>query len=121
MQASLFKIGDGWCHGLLFACPVKRRPSLRAFISHGALRRKDIRMRTPAWADKSAIKAIYAECKRLTRRDGPRTWAVDHIIPLHHPWVCGLHVENNLEIVPWAVNQMKGNMWPIEAQLILEF
>jgi len=39
--------------------------------------------------------------------------SVDHIVPLIHPFVCGLHVENNLRIIPLADNIRKSNNhWP---------
>lgn len=37
--------------------------------------------------------------------------AVDHIIPLHHPLVCGLHVLANMRMVPKDWNDRKGSKW----------
>ena len=36
-------------------------------------------------------------------------WHVDHIIPLLHKKVCGLHNANNLQVVPALWNMQKGN------------
>lgn len=36
---------------------------------------------------------------------------VDHIIPLNHPRVCGLHVPWNLRELPSASNFARGNAW----------
>ena len=70
-------------------------------------------MVTPAWADKDAIKQIYAEAKRLTEETGVK-YHVDHIVPLRHPLVCGLHVKENLRIVTANENFNKSNYFTIE-------
>jgi len=65
-----------------------------------------------AWADSSAIKLVYAACTKLTKTTGIKHH-VDHIYPLTSDWVCGLHVENNLQILTEAENITKGNrVWP---------
>lgn len=38
-----------------------------------------------------------------------RKFHVDHIIPLQHELVCGLHVENNLQIISAERNMRKNN------------
>ena len=61
---------------------------------------------TPKWADKKAIKRVY----KFASRHGLH---VDHIVPLNHPLVCGLHCEANLNPVPPYVNLSKSNFtWP---------
>jgi len=38
---------------------------------------------------------------------------VDHIVPVNHPYVTGLHCEANLEIITVAKNEHKSNhYWP---------
>jgi hypothetical protein len=45
---------------------------------------------------------VYKEAKRLGL-------SVDHIVPLHNPMVCGLHVPWNLQLLPLEDNIRKGN------------
>jgi Stc1 domain len=66
---------------------------------------------TPPWANEGAIRAIYAEATRLTRKTGIRH-EVDHIYPLQSNVVCGLHCEANLQILPKIENIRKGNRMP---------
>ena len=63
---------------------------------------------TPPWADLEQIKRIYAACAKITERTGiPHH--VDHVIPLQGENVCGLHVPNNLAIIPAKMNLQKSN------------
>ena len=41
------------------------------------------------------------------------TWHVDHIVPLQHDRICGLHVHNNLQVIPAQVNLSKSNSFVI--------
>jgi hypothetical protein len=66
------------------------------------------RLRMAPWANGAAIRAIYAEAKRLTQQTGIQHH-VDHEIPLQGERVSGLHVETNLRIVTAALNIRKGN------------
>lgn len=62
---------------------------------------------TPWWACYYAkeIARIYREC--------PFGCEVDHIVPLNHPHVQGLHVPWNLQYLPKKANQFKSNNdWP---------
>ncbi len=61
----------------------------------------------PKWADQSKIDAVYTEMKR--KAVNGRRYHVDHIIPIKHPLVCGLHVENNLQVLTARANLVKGN------------
>lgn len=77
-----------------------------------SVRRAKNRMATPLWADKEKIKRIYMHAQLLNCWDGPRA-EVDHIVPLVSDLVCGLHCEQNLQILWKSENSKKGNRyWP---------
>lgn len=61
-----------------------------------------------SWADDEKIKAMYAEARRMTIKTGVR-YEVDHIIPIKHELVCGLHNEFNLQILTGSENARKKN------------
>jgi len=63
---------------------------------------------TPKWANFDAIMDIYKQAKKLTQKTGI-LHEVDHIIPLQNHLVCGLHVENNLQILTREQNRKKFN------------
>jgi hypothetical protein len=64
--------------------------------------------RTPKWADLKAIRKFYDEMHRLTRETGIQHH-VDHTIPLQGDLVSGLHVTENLRVLPGPENLAKGS------------
>lgn len=76
-------------------------------------RRRRFREATPKWANMFFIKEIYELAILRTKMTGLE-WHVDHIIPLRGKLVCGLHVENNLAVVPAKDNLRKSNHFSIE-------
>lgn len=66
-----------------------------------AMRLSALAAATPPWADLKAIKEFYRNC--------PEGFSVDHIIPIRHPLVCGLHVIENLQYIPIRANVLKSN------------
>ena len=69
-----------------------------------------IKYLTPPWANKTVIKQIYQEAKRMTAESGIQ-YEVDHIFPLRGQLVCGLHIETNLRIISRAENNSKTNYY----------
>lgn len=65
-------------------------------------RRAKERTATPAWVDFSAIRSVYERAQAAGMH-------VDHIVPLQHPAVCGLHVPWNLQLLPPETNRRKSN------------
>jgi len=84
---------------------LKSSPSGREYRRCRAKQRKFLRMsRVPLWADLSAIRKIYESAQK-------QGLTVDHIIPLRGELVCGLHVENNLQLLDRDDNIAKGNKY----------
>lgn len=73
-----------------------------------ALRRAALFNATPPWVDRKKLQAVY----RLAVKQGKH---VDHIIPLKHPRVCGLHVPWNLQLLTLSENTRKGNRIILDA------
>ena len=66
--------------------------------------------RTPPWANRKKIERIY-ELAAWTSRITGEQFEVDHVIPLQGNNVSGLHVENNLQVIPRSENRVKNNRW----------
>ena len=71
-------------------------------------RSKRVRQNTPEWSDMSKIAGIYKKAREMSKEQGIQ-YHVDHIVPLNNPLVCGLHVPENLQIIPQWENDSKGN------------
>lgn len=67
---------------------------------------------TPAWANEFFLAEAYELAARRTAATGV-CWEVDHLVPLQGRAVCGLHVENNIAVIPQSINCAKSNRrWP---------
>lgn len=89
---------DAWVEGRVPRLLDKARATISAFRAR------------PKWADLDEIDRIYAQARAITISTGV-AHEVDHVIPLNHPAVCGLHVHANLRVITGAENRRKWNRW----------
>lgn len=66
--------------------------------------------KAPKWANKAKIKEVYAKAAQMRLETG-LDWHVDHVLPIAGKLICGLHVHDNLEIIPASLNKAKRNNW----------
>lgn len=77
-----------------------------------AWRRARMLEATPRWANPFFMEEAYRLAELRTKMLGFK-WHVDHIVPLKSKKVCGLHTENNLQVIPGIENLRKSNThWP---------
>lgn len=76
------------------------------YVQYNRLRRAQMLQAKPKWADDKKLKEIYQNAKKLGL-------TVDHIIPLKHPLVSGLHVPENLQLLSREDNTRKYNKFDI--------
>lgn len=71
---------------------------------HARARGRRVKLATPRWVDRAALREIYRLC--------PDDMVVDHVVPINGDTVCGLHVPWNLQYLTPSENSAKGNRWP---------
>ena len=86
------------------------RPGIE--VAYNAARRARQLQAMPPWADRKAIASIYRMARDKSKETGI-SWHVDHIVPLRHKLVCGLHVAHNLQILPFLENVRKSNKFSV--------
>ena len=103
---------------------VKRNPEKRAasskryvqnnrayYNSYATLRSRYVKQAKPKWVDEEKLMQFYQLAQELGLE-------VDHIIPIKHDLVCGLHVPENLQLLTRSENAMKGNKFKIDADVV---
>lgn len=76
-------------------------------------RRLKFKKSIPVWFEKQDILNLYKEARTLEDMDGIKRH-VDHIVPITHHLVCGLHCLDNLRIIPAVENLKKKNRFDSE-------
>ena len=79
-------------------------------------RKKHIKRATPKWVDKDhmwLIKEAYELAQLRTKQFG-FSWHVDHIVPIQGELVSGLHVIENLQVIPAIENIKKKNKFEVD-------
>lgn len=77
-----------------------------------------VALATPRWVDRSALREIYESRDEITGRTGEEHH-VDHIVPIRHPLVCGLHVPWNLQVIPANENIRKQNSLADDSDVVI--
>jgi hypothetical protein len=96
----------------LARCKEYRKENKGKIRAHWGKRRADKRNRTPKWLSKDDL-WILENAYELAQIRGNMfgiDWHVDHIIPLRGTSVSGLHVPNNIQVVPANWNLRKSNV-----------
>ncbi len=89
----------------------RKQPKYKAINAEATTRR---RLAARACLNKDKVMEFYREAQRLTLETGiPHE--VDHIIPLKHPRICGLHNEFNLRVITAEENGRKKNKFDVDA------
>ena len=83
------------------------------FAEYASLRNRTVKQATPKWADTDEIHNVYIEAQYMQME-------VDHIIPLKHSLVCGLHVWDNLQLLSRSDNARKNNKFDSDLLAVIE-
>jgi len=82
--------------------------------SYTSRRRAALLKATPSWSVEEDNVKVYNIAAYFTWASGGFVkFHVDHIIPLNHDKVCGLHVSNNLQVLSAAKNLSKSNQFEV--------
>jgi len=76
--------------------------------ARNSLRKQRVKIATPDWVSRKELGYVYEKAYQMEKRSGLKHH-VDHMVPLVHPDVCGLHVPWNLNAIPALDNLRKGN------------
>jgi hypothetical protein len=83
---------------------AKEKKNLRATLRHKRIRQATFNDELTALVMEEAYLLAKTREKVTNFK-----WHIDHIIPLNGKMVCGLHVWNNLQVIPAVLNLSMGN------------
>jgi hypothetical protein len=97
---------------ILARCKEYRKENKGKIRAHWGKRRADKRNRTPKWLSKDDLWILENayELAHIRSNMFGFNWHVDHIIPLRGTTISGLHVPNNIQVVPATWNLRKSNV-----------
>jgi hypothetical protein len=101
------------------AAEVSRKTRVKnkdRILANKAKHRASKRNRIPIWVDKEhlwLIKQAYEISVLRTKQFG-FSWHVDHIVPLNGKNVSGLHVIENIQVIPGVENLLKNNLYEVD-------
>ena len=81
----------------------------KGWVNADTAKRRAFRLNaTVGWADEGYMRDLYEYAKEASEIFGV-VFHVDHIVPLINDDVCGLHCEDNLQVLPAVLNLEKSN------------
>ena len=100
--ARMRRTPEGMAYNREYMSRFRHTPKGRAWMRRGSSKRRAAqRNAIPRWADMEKINEFISGC--------PSGFDIDHIIPLAGDNVCGLHVLENLQVLPKKENNSKYN------------
>ena len=95
-------------------------------VKEWARRRIDLKKSANVGWREELTSFVMTEARRLRklRRDVTGfKWSIDHMIPYNNQNVCGLHVWNNLQVIPLSINTSKRNelVYTTQAEWWIDF
>lgn len=95
------------------------KPLIDALKRTSTIKRRNTQAQaTPAWVDIEFERFVFSEAFALAALRKSMfgfSWHVDHVIPLNGTNVSGLHVSNNVQVIPAYANLQKSNKFLVES------
>lgn len=97
------------------------KPLIDALKRTSTIKRRNAQTQaTPAWVDVEFERFVFSEAfalAALRKNMFGFSWHVDHVVPLNGKNVSGLHVSNNVQVIPAYDNLRKSNKFLVESVL----